>query len=434
MKFPISAFAHSKIILACLPFLFILSLPVKTIAQKNLTLEEARQLALKQNKKIIQAQYNIEAARAVQQGTQGLNKPAIDGSVSAFHVGKPLSSLLPAVGVSPSVTISQPIYAAGKIKLGQAAAAKGVEIYEQQKALSETEVLLNVEKAYWQIASVTEKIILANRFKVLLESLENDLSNSFNAGMIYKNDLLRVRVQRNENELNLAKVNDGLILSKLNLAQIIGMPGDASIAISDSVTGSFQSVAGDSLFNAADNRVEIVLLKKSLEAQELQKKLLQAEFKPTVGLLAGGFAGVGKKMNFTTGGNTIASYFGMISVSIPILDWGQKASKVKEQTYRINAQQSQIEEARELVSLEVQDAYMKLNQSARKIQLSNASVIQAEENLRLSNDRFKAGTITGQDVLEAQTLWQQANSNVIDAKVDYKINEAVYRKAIGEIR
>lgn len=434
MKFSISALAQRNIVLVCLPFLFILSVSVKTIAQKNLTLEEARQLALKQNKKIIQAQYNIEAARAVQQGTRGLNKPAIDGSVSAFHVGKPLSALLPAVGVSPSVTISQPIYAAGKIKLGQAAAAKGVEIYEQQKALSETEVLLNVEKAYWQIASVNEKIILANRYKVLLESLENDLSNSFNAGMIYKNDLLRVRVQRNENELNLAKANDGLMLSKLNLAQIIGMPGDANIVISDSVTGSFQSIAGDSILNAADSRVEIMLLKKSLEAQELQKKLLQAEFKPTVGLLAGGFAGVGKKMNFATGGNTIASYFGMVSVNIPILDWGQKASKVKEQTYRINAQQSQIEETKELLSLEVQDAYMKLNQSARKIQLSNASVIQAEENLRLSNDRFKAGTITGQDVLEAQTLWQQANSNVIDAKVDYKINKAVYRKAIGEIR
>jgi outer membrane protein len=434
MKFPISAFAHNNITLACLPFLFILSLSVKTIAQKNLKLSEARQLASKQNKKLIQAQYNIEAARAVQQGTQGLNKPAIDGSVSAFHVGKPLSSMLPAVGVSPSVTISQSIYAAGKIKLGQAAAAKGVEIYEQQKALSETEVLLNVEKAYWQIASVNEKIILANRYKVLLESLENDLSNSFNAGMIYKNDLLRVRVQRNENELNLAKANDGLILSKLNLAQIIGMSGDANIVISDSVTGPFQSIAGDSLLNAADSRVEIVLLRKSLEAQELQKKLLQADFKPTVGLLAGGFAGVGKKMNFTNDGNTIASYFGMVSVNIPILDWGQKASKVKEQTYRINAQQSQIEETRELLSLEVQDAYMNLNQSARKIQLSNASVVQAEENLRLSNDRFKAGTITGQDVLEAQTLWQQANSNVIDAKVDYKINEAVYRKAIGEIR
>jgi len=177
-----------------------------------------------------------------------------------------------------------------------------------------------------------------------------------------------------------------------------------------------------------------VLLRKSLEAQELQKKLLHADFKPTVGLLAGGFAGVGKKMNFTTGGNTIASYFGMVSVNIPILDWGQKASKVKEQTYRINARQSQIEETKELLSLEVQDAYMKLNQSARKIQLSNASVMQAEENLRLSNDRFKAGTITGQDVLEAQTLWQQANSNIIDAKVEYKINEAAYRKATGNIK
>ena len=434
MKIPVSALAHYKTALACLSFFLLQFLSETTIAQKKITLSEARQMALQQNKKIIQAQYNIEAARAVQQGTQGLNKPAIDGSVTAFHVGKPLSSLLPAVGASPSVTVSQPIYAGGKIKLGQAASAKGVEIYEQQKALTETEVLLNVEKAYWQIASVNEKIILANRFKVLLESLENDLSNSYNAGMIYKNDLLRVRVQRNENELNLAKANDGLILSKMNLAQIIGIPGDANIVISDSVTGSFQAIAGDSLVNAADSRVEIVLLRKSLEAQELQKKLLHADFKPTVGLLAGGFAGVGKKMNFTTGGNTIASYFGMVSVNIPILDWGQKASKVKEQTYRINARQSQIEETKELLSLEVQDAYMKLNQSARKIQLSNASVMQAEENLRLSNDRFKAGTITGQDVLEAQTLWQQANSNIIDAKVEYKINEAAYRKATGNIK
>ncbi|TDE08707.1 TolC family protein [Dyadobacter psychrotolerans] len=403
-----------------------------TIAQKSLTLGEARKLALEQSKKVKSAQFNIDAAKAAQEGTQGLNKPAIDGSIAAFHVGKPLSALLPAVGVSPSLTVTQPIYAGGKIRLGQSAAAKGVEIQEKQKALTETEVLLNVDKGYWQIVSVQEKIKLANKFKALLESLDKELTNSFDAGMIYKNDLLRVQVQRNETEMNLIKASDGLLLAKMNLAQIIGLPADADLMPVDSVTGSFDAIPTNTFDSAVEGRPEIALLKDVLQAQELQKKMLQADLKPTIGVLAGGFAGFGKKMNIETGGNTMASYFGMLSVNIPIWDWGQKASKVKEQGFKIRSQQIQMEETKELISLEIQNAYLQLNQAAKKIELSGASLQQAEENLRLSNDRFKAGTVTGQDVLEAQTLWAQANSNIIDARIEYKVSEAVYKKAIGE--
>ena len=85
-----------------------------------------------------------------------------------------------------------------------------------------------------------------------------------------------------------------------------------------------------------------------------------------------------------------------------------------------------------MIYLEAQNAYLQINKSDRRINISNASFQQAEENLRLSNDRFKAGTVTGQDVLEAQTLWQQALSSVIDAKVEYKVSEAAYKKAIGD--
>jgi outer membrane protein len=400
-------------------------------AQGQLTLEEARKLALLNNKKLKQASYEIEAARAFEVGTHAINKPVIDGSVAAFHVGKPLSNLLPGVGVSPSLTVTQPIYAGGKIRLGQAAAAKGVQIYQDQKRLSETEVLYQVDKAYWQIVSLKEKIKLANQARELLDSLAEDLNNAFDAGMIYKNDLLRVQVQRNETDLNIAKANDGLVLSKLALAQIIGADA-GGINVADSVSGSFHALLSDSVQNAADQRIEIQILKKALEAQELQRKMLQADFKPTLGVLAGGFAGFGKRMNMETGGNSMASYFAMLSLNIPIWDWGVKASKVKEQSFKITAHRTMLEETKELLSLEIQNAYLQLNQAARKIVLSDASVEQAEENLRLSNDRFKAGTVTGQDVLEAQMLWQQANSSVIDAKIEYRIAEAAYRKAIGE--
>lgn len=402
-------------------------------AQSSISLTEARKMALEQNKKIKSAQYNIEAARAMREGINGANKPKVEGSVASFYFGKPLNALLPEYGVSPSVMVQQAIYAGGKIKLGKQAADKGIEIYQEQKALTETEVLLNVEKAYWQVASVSEKITLATQFKSLLNSLLKELTNSFDAGMIYKNDILRVQVQLNEAEFNLGKAKDGLIMSKLSLAQTIGTPGNAEITLTDSVVGSFALMTTDGFLNAAENRSEIRLLKKAIEAQQLQEKLLKADFKPTVGIIASGFAGAGPKMNFTNGNNFLASYYGLLSVTIPIWDWGQKASKVKEQSFKIDANQMQLAETKELISLEAQNAYLQLNQSARRIDLSSVSVQQAEENLRLSNDRFKAGTVTGQDVLEAQTLWQQAKSNVIDAKVEYKLNEAIYRKAVGAI-
>jgi outer membrane protein TolC len=93
-----------------------------------------------------------------------------------------------------------------------------------------------------------------------------------------------------------------------------------------------------------------------------------------------------------------------------------------------------LDQNKELISLEAQNAYVQLNQSVKNINLSAKSLEQADENLRLANDRFKAGTIVGKDVLEAQVIWQQAYTDIIDAKVDYKINMANYKKAIGELK
>ena len=121
-------------------------------------------------------------------------------------------------------------------------------------------------------------------------------------------------------------------------------------------------------------------------------------------------------------------------LSFPIFEWGKKANKVKEQTFKIAAQQQRLEETKELIDLEVQNAYLQLNQSAKKIRLSVLSVDQASENLKLANDRFQAGTIVAKDVQEAQVIWQEAYSNLIDAKVEYKVNEVLYRKSIGELK
>jgi outer membrane protein len=398
------------------------------------SLADCRKMALEQNKKIKAAQYEIDAAKAANEAARLNDRPSFDASLMGVHAGKPLTAFIPSVLGNASIDIKQPIYSGGKIKLGKEATAKVVELYESQKNITESDVLLSLETAYWQVAQVKEKITLANKYKEMLLGLHKDLQNSYNSGLIYKNDLLRVEVNLNEAELNITKATDGLTLAKLNLAQIIGQPGNTSFSIIDSVTGSFDTLQQQSFENRYSKRPEITMLQKAIEAEQLQTQLIKADLKPTIGLAASGISAAGKKINPANGNNYLFTYYGLVSISVPLFDWGKNAKKVKEQTLKVQAKEVQLTETKELINLQVQNAYLLLNQSVQKINLSTLSLQQADENLRLANDRYKAGTIVGKDVLEAQAIWQQAYTSVIDAKVEYKIYEAGYRKAIGELK
>jgi len=403
-----------------------------------LSIADCQRMALEQNKKIKAAQFEINAAQAALKSAQAGAYPSFDASVMGAYLGKPiggaLNGAIPEYFGSGTLSATQPIYAGGKIRNGKAAAAKNVSIQENQKALTSAEVLLNVNKAYWQIVQANEKIILARKYQDMLSSLQKELKNSFDAGLIYKNDLLRVEVNLNEAAVNLSQAEDGFVLAKLNLAQITGMPGNTAFAVADSVTGDFNPLTGNEWQDAAEKRPEIRLLKDALEAQELQKKILKGDQLPSIGVSAAGLAAAGKAVNIGNGKDFMGSYYGLASISIPIFDWGKRANKIKEQAFKISAQQQQLEETKELISIEVQQAYLALNQSVKKINKSLLSLAQAEENLKLANDRLKAGTITGKDVQEAQAIWQQAYSSIIDNKVEYKINEAAYKKATGTLQ
>ncbi|MFA6059105.1 MAG: TolC family protein [Taibaiella sp.] len=421
--------------------LAIAALSITHITQSNaqsasLSLRQCKTQALENNRKIKAAQNEIDAAKAAHKSAEASAYPTLDGSVMGIYLGKPLggalNGMIPEYMASGSLNAAQPLYVGGKIKNGKAAVALGVGIREDQKYLAETEVLLNVEKAYWQVVQVKEKIKLANRYKSMLDSLRKDLQNSYDAGLIYKNDLLKVEVNLNEAELNLNKVEDGLVMAKLNLAQITGNPGKTDFELSDSVIVGINHMEMQSIESVATLRPEIKALKKAVEIQELQKKILQGDRLPTIALTASGLATGGKMVNIKDDSDFMATYYGLASISFPIFDWGKKAHKVKEQKYKIAAQQQQLDEAIEFINLEVQDSYLTMNQAAKRITLSELSLKQAEENLKLADDRLAAGTIVGKDVLEAQAIWQQAYDSLIDAKVGYKISLAVYKKAIGE--
>jgi len=419
------------------PFLLILALYLshQAKAQRILTLDEARTLAVSRNNNLKAAEQKIEAAKAQKAVADAMDKPSLNASVSGWYFGDPLNKLLPEYGVSPTLTASAPIYAGGKIRLGREAAAKGLEITGQQKTLTTAEILLNTDIAYWQVISAREKIKLAEQYKKQLDALFLELNKAYTAGLTYKNDVLRVKVQQNANELNLTRAKDAWTLARLNIAQITGLGDSTDFEIADTVLGPFPKGADvRQEGNIYADRPEVKILQKTMEAEQIKEKMLKADFLPTVSLSGTGLAGLGKKgINLgNPTSNSFSSYFGLVQVSIPLFDWGQRKNKVRQQQHVILEQQYQLKEVKEKITLEVQQSYLDLNESAKRIELADASLEQANENLRLSNDRLKAGTITGKDALEAQSIWQQAYNDIIDAKVSYRINEARLHKALGQ--
>ena len=412
-----------------------LASPFHAHAQQALTLENAKQMALEKNNQLKIARLNVDAAKALKTSSKASAYPGITAGLTGFYFGKPLNGILPEYGASGMLGVNQSIYNGGKNKLAQDAAQKELEIQQVQEVLSSSEVLLNVVKSYWTVANLKEKLSLALNYKTLLQAFLSDLNNSLQAGTIYKNDVLRVRVQLNTAELGVIRAKDDLTVAKLSLAQVIGSSDSLSIDIRDSVSGIVLTER-QNLLNAGDKRPEILLLNKALEQQRLQVKLIQADLKPTVGLSANGISALGGKgINFNdANSHNLNTYYGLLSINIPIWDWGVTREKVKAQNFRVSAQQVQLEDTRQLISLEVQRAYLQLNETYQRIGLSSASVAQAEENLRLNKDRYAAGTILSKDVLEAENLWDQAKSDLIDAKVAYKINEAVFQKATGDLK
>lgn len=393
--------------------------------------EKARSLALENNRNLKKAQKEIEAARAGMASAYALGKPTLDGSLGGFYFTEPLTAFLPEVMGNASLTVTQVLYSGGKVQNARKVSDAALGLQNARKELTEDEVLLKTETAYWQVVDAKEKVILANKYIQMLDTLSRDLKNSYDAGLTYKNDLLKVNVQQNEAELNLTKARDGVTMAKLSLAQLTGL-GESEFDVQDNIPGGFNGVLKEETISALERRPEVDMLSKAVRINELQEKLLAGDRKPVVALSGIGYGGFGRNVDMVKGKDDVKGFVGMASLSIPIFDWGSRKQKVVEQRFKTDAQKIELDETKEQIMLEIRNIRLSLNQSAQQVALAQKSLQQAEENLRLNQDRFDAGTVLGKDVLEAQVLWQQAYSNLIDAKAGYRINEARYKKAIGD--
>lgn len=351
------------------------------------------------------------------------NKSLISTEVSVPNVGNlPLNYIKD--GFVGSVSAVQPVFAGGRIVNSNKLAKVGEDVSNLQLRLSENEVDRTAEKYYWQIVTLEEKLKTIDAVEKLLNDIHKDVDVAVRAGVSLRNDLLQVELRQNDVESQKLKLNNGLSLSRMLLAQYCGMQ-DTTFSVSYNAEAKSPVSLKEDHEQALHSTAEYQLLGKQVEAAKLEKKLAVGQNLPTAGIGAGY-----SYNNLMDKSQTRGMVFATLSV--PISDWWGGSHNIKRSKIEYQKAVDKQQDGSELLLINMQNAWNNVEEAYKQLNIAERSIEQSTENLRLNRDFYRAGTSTMSDLLEAQYLYQQSRDRRTDAFADYQNRILEYRQAIGQ--
>lgn len=444
-------------------------------AQKPLSLEECRNLAIENNNALKiateqerKAHYDkkeaftkylpeLSATGAYLRNQKNLN--IIPSSAIPTSISTPPISIPPAINIPgmtfpipeelrnsilglgeidikniwvAGISLTQPVFMGGKIIAYNDIRAYAEELAATMKDSKLSDVIVEVDEAYWQVVSVSNKKKLATSYIDLLKKMDSDIEAMVEEGVATKADRLSVRVKLNEAEMSLTKAENGLSLAKMLLCQLCGLEISDQITLVDE---DIETLPADEAPMIADvseawsNRSELKSLELASKIYDKQRRIAVSEFMPNVALTANylwtspsAFDGLSNK------------FAGMWNVGVMVkvpLNFGSNIAKLNAAKAEARIKKYEFEEAKEKIQLQVSQSSYKLNEAAKKLTAAKTNVESADENLRYANVGFEEGVIPASDAMAAHAAWVSAHSEMIDAQIDVKLCKVYLDKALG---
>lgn len=336
-----------------------------------------------------------------------------------------------------AVTLTQPIFMGGKI-VAMNKITRYAENLARNLNISEAEnVVYAVDAAYWMVVSLKAKQKLAVSFVSLLDTLQHNVSLMVEQGVATRSDLLSVDVKLNSAQIDLVKVENGLSLARMALAQVCGLPVNTVMTLADediddaSVTAEIAK--SYNMEEVYSRRPDLRALSIGVDIAGQQKKVAMSDMLPKVALIgAYSFSNPNMYDGFAKRFNGAFSVGAM--VSIPIWHWGGNYNKYRAAKSEETIMKLRLSDARDKVDLQVSQASYKSQEAVKTYEMTNTNLAKADDNLRTATLAFKEGVATTDNVMEAQTAWLKAHSERVDAMIDVHLCDTYLNKALGTLQ
>ena len=439
---------------------------------RTLTLEEAVDLALEQNRtvKVAQAEVRSSEYQVRDAKTNFLPRLALNGSytrlderpyIDASDFGKmfeplmaPFNDLIQKGYLDPrtlsglagggmdkiymgrldnydlNLSVQQPVFTGFALRNGYRIAQKARDAAKWSAKATEDQVRFDVTSAFLGLVKAREFYAITEEAIKQMEAHITDLENLLEEGMVIENDLLRARVQLSNIKLLNTQASNGIKLANAYLCNLLALDLETKIVpeeVPDAIMNSTESLDVYSR-KARATRPELQAMKANLQIGEHLVSIQRSGYLPKL-FLIGNYDW--KNPNREIEPEFYGSWNITLALQMNLFDWGSTHSKVQEA--RIDYDMM-VEGARMLadgISLEVKQSYLQLNEAREKLQISEENITQAEENFRVTRENFHEGLATNADLLDAQTSLTRAKLERATVHADLLLAQAKLIKAIG---
>ena len=438
----------------------------------RLSVEECLEMAKQKNASVLNSRLDEEAALAQKREALGEYFPRVSVNALGFYAFDPMleigvkdilgnnnfsnnlqsiiNSIAGQIGIDPvyttlkrgvtaTVSVTQPIFAGGRIVNGNRLAVLELEAAKLQGGIKHRETSEDVEKSYWQVISLEEKLKTLNQVQSLVDTLYKDVSSAYKAGLATENDLLQVKLKQNEVRSGKIRVKNGIRLAKMNLFNSIGQPYTPYTTMSNEEIPYIDDITLTDRLDElkspeecyrpeeeiAASQEETRLLDLSVRSKQLEKKMVLGETLPQIAV--GASYGYGNLLNK---GSFNGAVYAM--VQIPLSDWGKTARKLQRYDTQIQKAENEKEYLNAQIILQIRQLWLDLTSSWEQLMVARESMETSASSVRQTEAHYKAGLSPLSELLQAQTQYRQGSDQYIDQCIAYKNAMTAYLHRSGE--
>ena len=427
-------------------------------AEDNLTitLEEAIALALENNRLIEQAQEDRESARLELSAARKSFGPTLSWNSSSMSIGGRnyhsaredryrframdeetrrehninLADYPPYKSSnSNSVTLSIPLYTGGQLEGQIKSADFGLTSADLILENTRQAVKFQTAQAYYQVLQCK------NLMKVRQEELNNlnehlrVVQIQYDVGNVAMSDVIETKVQIADSRQGLNTVRGDYENAVATLNNIIGLPTDTPLAVSDNLEylPHGQSEV-ECLEYALEHRPDGIAAIYEIKRAEAQINAAKSGFRPSVSaIVQGSMTGEGA----FKADQTKESWAAGIHLEWDIFDNNVTSTRVEQAKSAHRKAESLARENLETIRLEIHNAYTNLKIAEENIKITAEAIEEAKEKFLIAQVRYEEGEDTNLPVMDAQEKLTQAQVNYFDALYSYNMNKAQLEKAMG---
>jgi outer membrane protein len=421
-----------------------------TMAQQRLPLsvDDVVRIGLENSKTLHASQMEVQMAGARASEVNAARLPSLKANAAYTRLSDvvPFSITLPGSStsytVSPSIinnysvraSLVQPLFTGFRLDGASRAADASAEAARQNFGKDRNDLIFNLKNAYWSLYKALEvkKVLDENAEQV--QAHLADAQNLMEQGLATANDVLKVQVQLSNARLAQIDAKNAVWMARVNLNNQMGIKLTTEVDLTTPifhVPDHFDAL--DALVQKANEiRPDVKGMESRVEASDAAITVAQSGWWPQISLQANYLNARPNARIFPAKDQFTDTWDVGLNVSFDLWNWGATAHHTAEAKAQYQQTVDLLGSMKDRIALEVTQNYLALQQAKEKIEVARQSVGQAEENFRITNDKYKEGLSLTTDLLDADVAVTQAKTNYTQALVDYEIAEAKLRTSIGE--